>query len=99
VLAAGAGAEVLSADDDRIIAAELVLADEVDVPLRQPALALRDAAERVHPEELALLGERRVKRQVLRGDDLVGVDVIAEHVGAASDDVLHAYSFVECEAK
>src|SRR4051794_11890544 len=51
VLAAGAAAEVFAADDDLVIAAELVLADEADAALRQAGLCLGHAAVGVHAEE------------------------------------------------
>src|SRR6266567_6956050 len=54
VLAAGAAAEVLAADDDLVVALELVLADEFDVPLGQPGLGAGDAAVGIHAKEFAL---------------------------------------------
>ena len=58
-------------------------------PFGSPACAGRHAAQGVLAEHLVLLGDRRVVRQVLGRDDLVGVDVVAQDVGLAFDHGLH----------
>src|SRR5262249_8016054 len=63
-----------------------------DVPLRQPTLCRRHAAERELAEHLVFRRDRRVVGQVLRRDDLIGVDVVAEDVGLAFDDRLHDFT-------
>jgi hypothetical protein len=85
--------------DDLEVALELVLADERDVPVRQPALARRTLLMQYWPEPLALVRDRRVERQVDGRDDLVGVDVVAEHVGLAGDHAFHGSRrpFVDAE--
>src|SRR5467141_435124 len=45
----------------------------------------REPGERVAAELSVLLGNGRHEAQVLGGDDLVGVDVVAQHVDAATD--------------
>ena len=61
--------------------------EDGDVPT---GLRGRDAGEGVLAELLVLVGDRRVERQILGRDDLVGIDVVAEDVGAAGDEGLHA---------
>ena len=41
------------------------------------------------PEEFALVGLGRIEREILSGDDLVGIDVVAHDVGLAGDDGFH----------
>src|SRR6185369_1156543 len=45
----------------------------------------RQSDERIAPELLVLIGDRGHEVQVLGGDDLVGVDVVAEHVDGSAD--------------
>src|ERR1044071_9804428 len=49
---------------------------DLDVAVGQAALAFGDGTHGVHAEVLALFGDGGVIGEVLRGDDLVGVDVV-----------------------
>src|SRR5262249_4499935 len=84
-----AAAEVLAAEDDLVGGDELVIGVKGHVSLGQPPLRRRDAAQGVLTELPVFLGDGRVQRQVLRRDDLVGVDVVAEDERFAGDGGLH----------
>ena len=58
-------------------------------PLGSPACDGGTLREGVLAELLVLLRDRRVERQILGRDDLVGVDVVAQDVGLAGDGRLH----------
>ncbi len=91
MLAAGAAAEVLPADDHGVLAGELPLGHEARRTRRKPLLAFGHAAVGVHTEVFAFLGDRGIKGKVLRGDDLIRVDVVAQDVRLAGDDALHDF--------
>ena len=89
VFATGAAAEIFAADDDLEIAFEFVGADEGDVAVREAGLAFGDAAHGVHAEEFAFLGHGGVIGKIFGGDDLVGVEIVAQNVRLAADDGFH----------
>src|SRR2546430_10350769 len=80
MLARRAAAEVLSGDDDRVRRRHAVRRDERRL-VRRP----REPGERIAAELSVLLWNGRHEVQVLGGDDLVGVDVVAQHVDTATD--------------
>src|SRR5262249_9129631 len=74
---------------DPIIADEFVGGVKRHVPLGQPRMGRRDTRQGILAEGLVLLRNGRIERQILGGDDLIGVDVIGEDVGLAGDGGLH----------
>ena len=84
VLARAAAAEIFSGNDNRIFAVKLAAVDE---PLWIERLG--QAAKREAAELFVFVRHRRHERQILRGDDLVGVNVVAHHVNRAGKNGLH----------
>ena len=72
------------ANDNRIFAVELAFLDKARRVKR-----FRQAGQRVAAELLIFIGNRRHERQILRGNDLVGVDVVAHHVNRPGKNRLH----------
>jgi hypothetical protein len=78
VFTRAAATEVFPGHDNRIIRVELAFRHEAGRVKR-----FRQTVERVTAELLVFLGNRRHQVQILRGDDLVGIDVIAHYVNSA----------------
>ena len=72
-------------DERDIDAGERALGDEAHVAVGQTGLSFGHADAGVHAEVLAFFIVRGVVAEVLGGDDLVGVDVVAEDEGGAGD--------------
>src|SRR6516164_11136198 len=64
------------------------------VPLGQPRVGLGHARQSVLPERFILFRDRRIERQILGGNNLISVDVVAEDVGLADDSGLHGDSVI-----
>jgi len=77
VLAGGAAAEVVAGDDDGELGLGLAGVDEAR------GVGGGEADEGVGSELLVLVGLGRDEGEVFRGDDLVGVDVVADDVAEA----------------
>src|SRR5262249_47823406 len=82
-------AEVPPPDDDSVGRNELIVRMEWDVSLGQSRLRWRNARQRILAELAVLFRDRRVEGQVLGRDDLVRVDVVAQDIRLAGDDLLH----------
>jgi len=80
MLARRAAAEVPAGDDDLVLRLQLAVVYEARGVER-----IRQADHGKRAELLVLLRDRRDEREVLRGDDLVGVDVVADDVDGAGD--------------
>ena len=94
MLARGPAAEVFPADDDGIIAVELAGLDVADRVERGG-----QTIERVAAELFIFLGYGRHEVQKLRGDDLIGVNVVAHDVDGAGKNRLHSERNVPCAAE
>ena len=81
VFARTAAAEIFPADDDGIIAVELAFLD-----VARGVEGFGQAGEGVAAELLVFLGDGRDEVQKLRGDDLVGVNVVAHDVNGAGEN-------------
>src|SRR5277367_1789494 len=81
VLARTAAAEIFPAYDDGIVAVELAFLD-----VARGVEGFGQAGERVAAELLIFLGDGRDEVEKLRGDDLVGVNVIAHDVDRAGEN-------------
>lgn len=77
MLAGGAAAEVVAGDDDGELGLGLAGVDEAR------GVGGGEADEGVGSELLVLVGLGRDEGEVFRGDDLVGVDVVADDVAEA----------------
>src|SRR5207247_7412365 len=84
MLARAAAPEISSADDNRILAVELPFLDEAD-----RIEGVRQTTERVAAQLLVFVRNRRDESQILRGNDLVRVDVVAHHINRAGKHRLH----------
>ena len=84
VLARTAAAEILSADNKGILGIELALLHEANGVKR-----IGKAAHRVTAEFFIFVRHRGNQGQVLRGNDLVGVDVVTDDIDRAGKDRLH----------
>ncbi len=89
VLARTASAKILSADNNRKLALKLIGPHKRNVAGGQAGLSGGYAVHGVHAEELSLGGVRRVVGQKLGGNDLIGINVVAENKCLPSDDILH----------
>src|SRR5262245_57756738 len=92
MLARGPAAEILARHDERVRRNELVISVERDMSLGQSSLGGRDTTQRVLAELAILLRDGRIERQILRRNDLVGVDVVAQYIRLASDGRLQRHS-------
>ena len=79
MLAGGAAAEVGAANDNGVLGLGLAGVDEAR------GVGGGEADEGVGAELLVLVGLRRDEGEVLRGNDLVGVDVVADDVAEAME--------------
>src|ERR1035437_3768497 len=91
VFARAAAAEIFAADDNGIIAVELAFLDVADGVNR-----FGQAVEGVAAELLVFLGDGGHEVQKLRGDDLVGVNVVAHDIDGAGKNGLHNERNVSC---
>src|ERR1017187_4054921 len=90
VLAGAAAAEIAAGDDDGIGAWELVLLDEAD-----GVKGVGQPGEGVAAEFFVFGGDGGDEVEVLGGDDLVGVNVVAHDVNGACKNRLHGGSVPE----
>src|SRR6266540_1494101 len=79
-----AAAEILPAHDDRILGLEPAFLDETGRIER-----FRQAAKRVAAELFVLVRNRRHESEILRRNDLIGVDVVSHHINRAAKNRLH----------
>ena len=82
-------AEIASRHDDLIARYKLVGVVKRDVSLGQPTLSRRHARQGVFAEHPIFFRNGRIVGQILSGNDLIGVDVLAEYVCLAFDLCLH----------
>jgi hypothetical protein len=86
VLARTAAAEIFPADNDGIVAVKRAFLDKARGVKR-----FGQAVEREAAELLVFFGNRRDERKMLRGNDLVGVNVVAHDInGAGKNRFRHA---------
>ena len=93
MLARGAAAKVLAADDDFVLRDVGAGLDEWDVSFGEAGLGDGDAAEGELAVEAAFFAVGEAVYEVLGGDDLVGVDVVAEDVNFSANGFFHDVAF------
>ncbi len=84
MLPRAAAPEIFSADDNGIFRVQLVRLDEAG-----RIKGVGQPTERVAAEFLVFVRNRRDESQILRGNDLVGVDIVAHHINRAGKNRLH----------
>src|SRR5439155_25340853 len=84
VLARAAAPEIFPADHNRILTVELPFLDEAD-----RIEGVGQTTQRVAAQFLVFVRNRRDESQILRGNDLVGVDIVAHHISRTDKNRLH----------
>ena len=91
VLAGTAATEILAGDDDGVLGIHLALFDEA---LRIERVG--QSTQRIAAELLVFLLDGGNEVQILRGNDLVGVDIILHHVDRTCKNGLHKSGLICC---
>src|SRR5207253_509639 len=89
VLTGRTTAQVLARDDDLVRGYKFVVRVERNMSLGQSRLGMRDTAQGVLAELPIFFRNGRVRGQVLGRDNLVRIDVVAQHIGLADDGFFH----------